>query len=305
MKKQQRLKGLSILILAILFSCARNTNFTESLVPPKPINYAAPKQLSLVTDERINEASGLACSRQTPRAFWTHNDSGDGPNLFLINMDGKTLTSRSIAGANARDWEDIASFKLKNQAYILIADVGDNKRKRQECQLYLIKEPPFDPTKRKSNPLKLEKTLHFQYEDSARNCESIGVDVTAGKIYLVSKQRGDECKVYEMPLSLKTAEERLTAKAIAILNIPTTVAMDISPDGQRAVILTRNEAYEYTRFSDESRVEGFAHKPKLLNKPKMKQGEAICYGPDGQTLYLVSEGVSQPMWEVPVVMDRK
>lgn len=276
---------------------------TETALPPKRIEYLAPRQLSVVSDERIKEASGLACSRQTPQAFWTHNDSGDGPNIYHINIEGKTLMSGAIEGANARDWEDIASFKIKNQTYLLIADVGDNPSQRKEYQLYIIEEPQFDSTKKINSPYKLEKTISFQYEDGAHNCESIGVDVTAAKIYLVSKQGGTECKVYELPLILETNKEIETAKAIAVLNIPTNVAMDISPDGQRAVILTHNnEAYEYTRLEGESWAEGFAREPRILKMPRMKQGEAICYGQDGYTIYLVSEHAFQPLWEVQAVI---
>jgi len=277
----------------------------ETVVPTEQVNYAAPRQVCVVTDERIVEASGLACSREIPHAFWIHNDSGDGPNLFLINTAGKTLTLQTLADANARDWEDIASFKLKNQGYLLVADVGDNEAKRKEYQLYLVKEPRIDPTKRKDGTLKLEMTIRFRYEDGPHNCESLGVDVTERNIYLVSKQGGDECKVYEMPLPSKPTKKKLTARAISVLRIPTTTAMDISPNGQRAVVLTYDKAYEYTRDAAESWAEGFAREPRILDMPRRKQGEAISYGHDGQALCLVSEGLSQPMWEIPAVIDEE
>ena len=299
-------KCLLILVIANLFGCIKcdeNKKLCETALPPKRIEYLAPRQLSVVSDKRIKEASGLACSGQTPQAFWTHNDSGDGPNIYLINFDGKTLMSGAIEGAKARDWEDIASFKINTQAYLLIADVGDNKRKRQQYALYIIKEPLNDSSQQKNNWFKLEKTILFQYEDGPQNCESVGVDVTAAKINLVSKQGGKECKVYELPLILETNKKIETAQAIAVLNIPTIVAMDISPDGQRTVILTHNnEAYEYTRLAGESWTEGFAREPRILKMPRMKQGEAICYGQDGYTIYLVSEHAFQPLWEVQAVL---
>jgi hypothetical protein len=34
--------------------------------------------------------------------------------------------------------------------------------------------------------------------------------------------------------------------------------------------------------------------------PRRRQGESICYGPDGKTLYLTSEQLPTPLWEVPV-----
>lgn len=44
-------------------------------------------------------------------AFWTHNDSGDGPKLYLIGPNGALLTRGAIAGATSQDWEDMASFE--------------------------------------------------------------------------------------------------------------------------------------------------------------------------------------------------
>ena len=38
-----------------------------------------------------------------------------------------------------------------------------------------------------------------------------------------------------------------------------------------------------------------------IGMPLRIQGESICYGPDGKTLYLTSEKLPTPLWEVPVV----
>ncbi len=43
------------------------------------------EQLSLLEDKAINESSGLARSQHHPDHYWTHNDSGDTPRLFLID----------------------------------------------------------------------------------------------------------------------------------------------------------------------------------------------------------------------------
>ena len=77
--------------------------------------------------------------------------------------------------------------------------------------------------------------------------------------------------------------------------------MDISPDGLRAVVLTYGHAREYARRADESWSKAFARKERIIVMPRRKQGESICYGEDGKTLYLTSEGKSQPLWEVPLI----
>jgi hypothetical protein len=74
--------------------------------------------------------------------------------------------------------------------------------------------------------------------------------------------------------------------------------MDISSNGRRAVVLTYGDAYEFVRNSDEGWPEAFARRPLVIPMPKRPQGESICYGPDGVTLYLTSEKAPSPLWEV-------
>ena len=76
--------------------------------------------------------------------------------------------------------------------------------------------------------------------------------------------------------------------------------MEISPDGLRAVILTYGHAYEYARRDGEKWSEVFARPPRVLRMPQRRQGETVCYGPDGKTLYLTSEFAPTPLFEVPV-----
>ena len=77
--------------------------------------------------------------------------------------------------------------------------------------------------------------------------------------------------------------------------------MDISPDGLRAVVLTYGNAYEYVRGPKETWAEGFGREPRVIKMPRRAQGESICYGHDGTTLYLTSEKLPTPLLEVPIV----
>jgi hypothetical protein len=67
------------------------------------------------------------------------------------------------------------------------------------------------------------------------------------------------------------------------------------------MVLTYADAYEYRRRADEEWSEAFSHEPRVIALPVRTKGEAVCYGPDGKTLYLTSEGLPAPLWEVPVV----
>ncbi len=267
----------------------------------KSSDYRKPKQLAVLADDAISESSGLARSLSRPGAFWTHNDSGDRPRLFLINRNGETLATFRVDGAEAIDWEDMCSFRLGDTNYLLIGDVGDNAAKRAVVRLYVVKEPALGGSRLgKIDSLSVSRTITFTYENGPRDCESLAVDPMAKKIYVISKDRSLSCTAYELPLSETESPKPLTAKPIAKLWIPLPTAMDISADGKRAVIVTYGNAFMYDRTPDEPWRESLARKPKLIQVPRRRQGEAICFGADGTTLFLTSEGVAQPFWEIRI-----
>ena len=57
----------------------------------------------------LRESSGLAVSRMQPGVLWSHNDSGDAPTLYAIDVKGHLLATVAVANVVARDWEDIAA----------------------------------------------------------------------------------------------------------------------------------------------------------------------------------------------------
>ena len=266
------------------------------------ITYGKGRELAKLANRIIDESSGLACGRRNKGVFWTHNDSGGRTRIFALNHKGEDLATVEIAGAQARDWEDMASFTAGGKHLLLLADVGDNAAERMACTLYAVQEPPLRPGARAAKPtVRVAQAIPFRYEDGPHNCESVGVDPTSRTIYLVSKERGRKCKVYELPWPKRGATRPAVARAIATLAIPAATGMDISPDGLRAVVLTYAHALEYVRRPGETWARGFSRKGRLILVPRRKQGESICYGADGKTLYLTSEKLPTPLLEVPVV----
>jgi hypothetical protein len=78
--------------------------------------------------------------------LWTHNDSGDTNRLYALNTAGKHLGVYYIAGAQARDWEDLAigPGPIAGQHYIYIGDIGDNGKQYEYKYIYRIPEPQVD-----------------------------------------------------------------------------------------------------------------------------------------------------------------
>jgi hypothetical protein len=299
----------SIFIMAILgfLLSGISADSTQKQKNPEsgiPRQYGRPMELCLLKDGRINESSGIAASIRNKDAFWTNNDSGDSARIFLFNKNGETIAIVDIKGASAVDWEDIASFRSGDDSYVLIADAGDNDRRRQNYVLYIIAEPVIGIQSKFKELLSIEAepalTISYRYEDGPHDCEAIAVDPTESTVYFVSKEPA-ECKVYSMPIPSKGSTGPNVAKAIAALKVSNATAMDISPDGMHAVVLTYGDGYEFVRLYGETWARAFSREPRAIKMPDREQGESICYGPDGKTLYLTSENAFQPLWEIPVL----
>ncbi len=292
----------TILILLISWKLAASETPENSTPFPLEVRYGEGRELCRLSNREINESSGLAWSTLNSNVLWTHNDSDDSPRIFAINLQCEDLGTFHVSGAKAFDWEDMASFTMDEKTYLLIADIGDNGLNRKKYNLYFIEEPLLNKESNSAvKRLEVSKTIQFTYEDGPHNSESVAVDPVKGSVYLISKNIGLGGKVYELPLPEEKSDKMSIAKKIATLRISFVTAMDISPDGLRAVVLTYNHAYEYKRQENEDWSEAFSRKPRLILMPGRYLGESICYGSDGKTLYLTSEMDPTPLWEVPIV----
>lgn len=265
---------------------------------PVPIIYEPGREVARLANPGIIESSGLAASRIQEGIFWTHNDSGGKPVLFAFNREGEDLGAYELKGATAVDWEDMASFSVGQKRYLLVADVGDNIEQRKSYTLYFVEEPAVRARPGKPLSLSVVMRVDFTYEDGPHNCESVAVDPVRMEILLVSKVGSGGCKMYVLPLPRQKLVRNAVAKAVGALQIPTTTAMDISPDGLRAVVLTYGDAYEYARRAGEDWKAAVSRAPRTIAMPRRTQGEAICYGLNGRTLYLTSEMAPSPLLEV-------
>ncbi len=82
----------------------------------------------------ITESSGLVIYNDT--LLITHNDSGDKPILYFLNLKGKLVHQVLIQNAKNLDWEDITKDDKGN---FYIADIGNNSNQRKDLKIYKIK----------------------------------------------------------------------------------------------------------------------------------------------------------------------
>lgn len=288
---------------------AQRPRFVRAQPPDPPggvpfFRYGPGRLLANLSNPAIDESSGIACSRRRPNVFWTHNDSGDAARLYAFDLHGRDLGSCLITGVEAFDWEDMASVQLDGKSWLLIGDTGNNGRHAAVQMIHVVEEPDVDPQRGVAvERVPVHQTLHYSYADGLYDCEALGVDPTTRTILLVTKEQRFAAYVYALPWprELPPGPPRAqVVKRIATLDLPLVTGMDITPDGRHAVVLTYGDAFEFTRSPGEEWAQALARRPRRIDLPPRRQGEGVCYGPDGKTLYLTSEKKPTPLWEVRV-----
>ncbi len=298
---------LLVLAGATAATLGRGVRADDAAAPDAAFAFGEPRSLCQLDAAQVHESSGIACSRVADDRWWTHNDSGDEPRLFAFDRAGATRAFE-VTGAQADDWEDICSFERDGKGWLLIGDTGDNKSKRKGVALYLVEEPrSLPPKEAASASLPVARRLQVRYEDGAHDCEGIAVDPVSEKVLLVTKVRSGETRpaVYFLTLGVLTGpalDGPVVARKLADLPAPVpllTTALDVSPDGLRLVVLGYGDAWGFARTKDEHWDAALARAPVRIAMPKRGQGESLCFGRDGRTVYLTSEGSPCPVWELP------
>jgi hypothetical protein len=245
---------------------------------------------------KISEASGLASSRLYPGLLWVINDGGDDPLLYAVGVDGADLGTFRVEGANNFDWEALASFRWQDTAYLLIADVGDNWEQRQSVTLYVVKEPAITATGLDNGRVvTIAWQIRFTYEDGPMDCEAVAVDAVRRRVFLLSKRRLTPV-LYE--LALQPNDQGTIAVAQRLTTVPHfnwATAMDLTPDGLAAVVLTYNNGYLFRRRQNEEWTSAFQRKPQRLRFDRLFQQEAVSFGFYGKSIFVTSERMPAPL----------
>ncbi|MQY04288.1 hypothetical protein [Actinomadura macrotermitis] len=245
--------------------------------------------LFTVSDPRIDESSGLALSRRHPGVVYTHNDSGGRPEVFALGPDGRTRAVLTLGGATARDWEAMAVGRdEQGRPAIYVADIGDNLGGAWPyVTVYRIPEP----AELRSRTIRATR-FRFKYADGPRNAETMMIDPRTNRLYIASKLF--DGALYEAPATLRTSGFNKLRKIGEAPVIATDGAF--APDGRSYVIRTYFGARVYAFGADGKPGDSLGS----VALPAQKQGESVTYTADGQSLLVGSEGVDQPVYQVPL-----
>jgi len=254
------------------------------------------RRAGIVKSDLVREASGIVASRKNPGVLWVHNDSGDAARLFAIDAEGKFLGVCNVAGARARDWEDIAvgPGPDPNRHYLYIGDIGDNQGKYPEVTVYRVPEPrvgaasPFGTMT--SGPA---DAIVLMYPDGPRDAETLLVDPLTRDIYIISK-REMLSKVYLAAWPQATTQ-RTEMKRVALLPWGFAVAGDVSPDGRRVIVRGILNASLWDRPAGAPLWRAFSGRQVQMPLMDEPQGEGICFDSQGTGYFTIGETDYPPL----------
>jgi hypothetical protein len=265
------------------------------------------EELGVLPDE-LRESSGLAVSRTQPGVLWSHNDSGDDPNLYAVDSSGRLLATIAVANAAAVDWEDMASGPCPESlraatsrdeaACLYLADIGDNDRVREELTVYVVVEPLLATTDAK-RPAVAAQSFRYRYPGGPDDSEALAVSPN-GYVTIVSKGRSGTVDFFGIPAAsvarALTSGEVLTAEYRGDSGIEPdgrigrqATSAAVSLDGMTLAVRTYYEVFFYgaVQAGQEGSRWRDLKRPCSLGDAE-PQGEAIDYL-DSETLLLTSE----------------
>ena len=304
-------KNPAFVILLLIFSLISNACFSVSSQDDKNTAgksienssvYVAPKIVGTIENKKITESSGIAASPCQADVLWTHNDSGDSARIFAIGTKGEDLAEFRVKGAENYDWEDIAAYKNKSgECFLYIGDIGNNARVRGEFQIYRIKEPSVSG--KNSASTETAETIKFAYPDFRHDAETLMVNPKNDDIYILSKRLSGASGVYKLKsdfsLSKTNILEKITDFTVPAVPNGFLTGGDISPDGKRVIICDYFQAYELILPEHAKNFDDiWKQKPLKVELGKRKQGEAVGYSADGNSIFATSEKKDSPLIEI-------
>lgn len=270
----------------------------QPILPPTACDaYGAPTAVSVIRDDALDEISGIVISRQYADVAWVHNDSGDGPRVYAVQIStGALLATVTLEGASSRDWEDIALEACGDDWCLFLADTGDNLKKRDEVFVHRVVEPdPFAGDLFTSD----FETMTVNYPDGANDVEA--VFVYGNTVYFLSKSMG-RSRVYASPFMPRTHVMTEFLHQIDWRAVPGGLLMlatgaDFHPSPPRLIVRAYGKMVELRGVPGRPFRSIFEAPITSVPVHTEGQGEAVGFHDGGY--YHVAEGKNPTLYHVP------
>jgi hypothetical protein len=229
--------------------------------------------------EIVQESSGI--DESSDYNFWTLNDGGGEPELYLCDTLGNLLKTVLIEGSWNRDWEDLAEDDKGNY---YIGNIGNNSNGNRDLTIFKLQNPDSID----SNSIQAE-VISFAYEDQNSfppPQDSLNFDCEAlmwhdGYLYLATKNRtvpfDGKTHLYQLPdipgSHIATKIGSFDTQGNDMFTYWITSG-DISPDGSRLCLLSSDKMWIFYDYDGNDFFDG---KNIQINFNHLSQKEAVCF----------------------------
>jgi hypothetical protein len=261
-----------LLLISILNGCAQRSQEQISSEI-----FEAGASTGVLEGTQMREASGLVASINNPGMLWTHNDSGNAAEIFLIDGTGKLKCTIHFPGLKNRDWEEIAIGAGPDPAksYLYIGEIGDNNAVYEYKFIYRIEEPVITGSIKDSSLTNVDK-IEFRLSDGARDTEAMTIDPVTKDIFIFSK-RERKVNLYKLSGTVSTTVVMTAERVLEGLPFTWIVAADISEDGSEILVKNYDNVFYWKRLSGESVDEAIKRTHETLPYSPEPQGESIAF----------------------------
>jgi hypothetical protein len=322
--KVNLLFALTAIVLLVSQGCSKATEVTPdnpkdttTVKPPPPVTIpSAGYDLSLLdkatlfettpvvtvlANQTQKELSGLVPSRRNANVLYTHEDSGNGAEIFITNPKGEDLGKIVLDGINNRDWEDIETGPgpEAGKNYIYMAEIGDNDAAYGSVFIYRFEEPELTGVNAQTIKHVTPDVIKLVYPGGAVNAETLMLDPLTKDLYIATKQAGRSTLYVARYPQSTTSTTTLTALATFPFDLLTSG--DISADGSEILLRNTGQLWYWKRQSGESVVDAMLRKP--MDAPYAQnehQGESVCFSASANGYYTVSETKKFPADQVAI-----
>ena len=239
--------------------------------------------LATITDARVDEASGMVMSTEQPGLAYVINDSGNDPVVYVVDVSsGAVVGTSTLSGVELLDTE---ALTLTDEGLLLVADIGDNGRDRDEVTLLTIEQPGTGDTS-------VEPTVYpVRYADGPADAEGVFAEPGTGRILIATKAIFGGGQVLALPASMPDGEVSV-ARPLDVETPALVTDAATLPDGSAAVLRTYGSMYVYQLPSWELVSES--------GLPRTQQGETLATEATGKSVLIGSEGSPSPIIRVPL-----
>ncbi|MFE3140760.1 WD40 repeat domain-containing protein [Streptomyces scopuliridis] len=261
-------------VAAVLLMTASAVVFAPAVTPAAAAD-GVPDQSFTIKDPRITESSGLAASRAHPGVYWTHNDSGYGPQIYAVDSrTGETVATLTLEGIGKP--RDVEAISMGPDGNVYVGDIGDNLNGTWD-HVWIYRFP--EPKQLKDATVRATQ-FTVKYADGPRDAESMMVDPKTGRVYIASKNE-DGGGLYEGPAELTSSGTNTFRR---IDDVPWVTDGAFSPDGKELVLRSYFSARAYAWQN------GRLGKERRVSAPIQRQAESVTYTADGKALMFGTEG---------------